>query len=341
MAGDLDLGRKFLEYLEPWIYRRYLNLADITGIKALKRRIEHRALVTGKDASDVKTGQGGIRDIEFVIQFLQLLNGGDMPQLRTGNTLDAIAQLENTGCLTHQERTLLEENYSFLRKIEHRLQIMFDLQTHSMPHEPREMGRLAIRMGYTDRPGRTALAAFQHDYTTKTALNRKILDHLLHDAFGDDAKTEPEVDLVLDPDPPPEQISKVLGRYPFRDVQQAYRNLLALSREKIRFLSTRRCRHFLASIAPRLLKAIAATPDPDSTLTNLEKVSDSLGGKGVLWELFSFNPPSMSLCVEICSFSQLLSGLLISNPGMLDELMDSLVLNKLPSIKDLRPCWPS
>lgn len=85
----------------------------------------------------------------------------------------------------------------------------------------------------------------------------------------------------------------------------------------------------------RLLKAIAATPDPDSTLTNLEKVSDSLGGKGVLWELFSFNPPSMSLCVEICSFSQLLSGLLISNPGMLDELMDSLVLNKLPSIKDL------
>ena len=107
------------------------------------------------------------------------------------------------------------------------------------------------------------------------------------------------------------------------------------STEKIRFLSTRRCRHFLASIAPRLLKAIAATPDPDSTLTNLEKVSDSLGGKGVLWELFSFNPPSMTLYVEICSFSELLSGMLISNPGMIDELMDSLVLNKLPSRRDL------
>ncbi len=174
VAGDLDLGEEFLRYLEPWIYRRYLALADITGIKALKRRIEHRTLTQGKDALDVKTGQGGIRDIEFVIQFLQLLNGADMPQLRTGNTLEAIAQLENTGCLTHQERSLLEENYRFLRKIEHRLQIMFDLQTHSMPTEPRELRRLAIRMGYADQKGRTALVAFENDYRTKTALNRKI-----------------------------------------------------------------------------------------------------------------------------------------------------------------------
>ncbi|MBI2825377.1 MAG: bifunctional [glutamate--ammonia ligase]-adenylyl-L-tyrosine phosphorylase/[glutamate--ammonia-ligase] adenylyltransferase [Planctomycetia bacterium] len=335
VAGDLDLGREFLEYLEPWVYRRYLAIADITGIKALKRRIEQRTASQGTEAHDVKTGQGGIRDIEFVIQFLQLLNGADMPQLRTGNTLAAIAQLENTGCLTHQERSLLEENYGFLRKIEHRLQIMFDLQTHEMPTEPRETRRLAIRLGYADKANGTALAAFEHDYRMKTALNRKILDHLLHDAFGDDAQTEPEVDLVLDPDPPKERIAAVLGRYPFRDVRLAYKNLVALSTEKIRFLSTRRCRHFLASIAPRLLKAIAATPDPDSTLTNLEKVSDSLGGKGVLWELFSFNPPSMALYVEICSFSEFLSGLLISNPGMIDELMDSLVLGKLPTRADL------
>jgi len=336
VAGDLDLGQEFLGYLEPWIYRRYLNLADITGIKALKRRIEHRTVSQGKDASDVKTGQGGIRDIEFVIQFLQLLNGADMPQLRTGNTLEAIAKLEISGCLTQQERSILDENYNFLRKIEHRLQIMFDLQTHNMPSEPGELRRLAIRMGYADQGKQTALAAFENDYRTKTQLNRKILDHLLHDAFGDDAQTEPEVDLILDPDPPAEQVAAVLGKYPFRDVHLAYRNLQALATEKIRFLSTRRCRHFLASIAPRLLKAIAATPDPDSTLTNLEKVSDSLGGKGVLWELFSFNPPTMALYVEICSFSELLSGLLISNPGMIDELMDGLVLNKLPSREDLR-----
>ena len=110
---------------------------------------------------------------------------------------------------------------------------------------------------------------------------------------------------------------------------------MALSREKIRFLSTRRCRHFLAAIAPQLLKAIAATPDPDATLVNLSKVSDSLGGKGVLWELFSFNPPSLRLYVELCALSPFLSDILTSNPGMIDELMDSLVLDKLPTLEAL------
>ncbi|MBX3413201.1 MAG: hypothetical protein KF708_10975 [Pirellulales bacterium] len=336
VAGDLDLGREFLAQLEPWIYRRYLSLADITGIKALKRRIEHRTSSNGADSRDVKTGHGGIRDIEFVIQFLQLLNGGDLPEVRTGNTLEGLARLEGVGCLTSQERAILEENYGFLRKIEHRLQIMLDLQTHVLPKERAELRKLAIRMGYADAPGRSALDDFENDYRQKTELNRKILDHLLNDAFPDESGMEPEVDLVLDPEPTPECIDEVLSRHGFRDVELAYSNLMALSNERIRFLSTRRCRHFLASIAPRLLAAIAATPDPDATLVNLEKVSDSLGGKGVLWELFSFNPPTLRLYVDLCAYSPLLSGILTSNPGMIDELMDSLVLDRLPTLDVLR-----
>ena len=335
-AGDLGLGVEFLKQLSPWIYRRYLSRADISGIRALKRRIEQRAGREGADAHDVKTGRGGIRDVEFVIQFLQLLNGADLPQLRTGNTLKAIARLERVGCLSHQEQSLLLENYSFLRKIEHRLQIMFDLQTHQLPKDRDEIRKLALRMGYADTPQRPALAAFETDYRDKTRLNRKILDHLLHDAFTDDARTEAEVDLVFDPDPPRQRIVEVLGKYPFRDVKQAYRNLMALGEEKIRFLSTRRCRHFLASIAPELLVAIAATPDPDSTLVTLSGVSDSIGGKGVLWELFSFNPPSLKLYVELCAFSPYLSEILTRNPGMIDGLMDSLVLDKLPTMRSLR-----
>jgi glutamate-ammonia-ligase adenylyltransferase len=336
VAGDLDLGREFLQQLRPWIYRRYLSRADISGIKALKRRIEQRTHKQGDDAQNVKTGHGGIRDIEFVIQFLQLLNGADLPKLQTGNTLEAIAQLAHAGCLSDQERSILEENYGFLRKIEHRLQILFDLQTHVLPEEPEELRKLALRLGYADVPRGSALAEFEADYQQRTELNRRILDHLLHDAFSDDAQTEAEVDLVLDPDPPEERIAEVLGKYPFRDVKLAYRHLMALAEEKIRFLSTRRCRHFLAAIAPQLLSAIAATPDPDSALVNLGQVSDSLGGKGVLWELFSFNPPSLGLYVRLCAYSPYLSGILTSNPGMLDGLMDSLVLDKLPTAEFLR-----
>ncbi len=333
IAGDLSLGNEFLEALTPWIYRRYLTHADISGIKALKRRIEQQTLDVGGGTRDVKTGRGGIRDIEFVIQFLQLLNGGDLPELRTGNTLEAIAQLERVGCLTNLERSILEENYAFLRKIEHRLQIMLDLQTHTLPENRDELHKLARRMGYVTTNAQSAFESFMADYRDKTELNRKILDHLLHDAFSDDTQTQAEVDLVLDPDPPEEHIVEVLGKYPFRDVKQAYRNLMSLAEERIRFLSTRRCRHFLASIAPQLLTAIAATADPDLTLVNLDKVSDSLGGKGVLWELFSFNPPSLRLYVELCAYSPHLSGILTSNPGMIDSLMDSLVLDKLPTLE--------
>ena len=289
----------------------------------------------GGEQWNVKTGEGGIRDIEFAIQFLQLLNGGDLEEVRTGNTLQAIMRLEHVGCLTMQERNILEDNYRFLRKIEHRLQIMFDLQTHTIPEEDEELRRLAIRTGYSDQDGRSALVDFKEELQQNTELNRKILDHLLHDAFRDDPDTAPETDLVLAPHPSEAFIGDCLERYNFRDIPAAYGNLMALAQESVSFLSTRRCRHFLASIAPRLLQAIAETPDPDTTLVNLSQVSDSLGGKGVLWELFSSNPPSLDLYVRLCASSPYLAGILTSNPGMIDELMDSLVLDRLPSYEFL------
>lgn len=350
IAGDLDLGRELLMRLEPWVYRKYLSLADITGIKSLKRRIEQRVEGEGGDLRNVKTGHGGIRDVEFVIQFLQLLNGGAIPEVRTGNTLEAIAALEKAGSLTPDERVKLEDNYSMLRKLEHRLQMMFDLQTHMLPGDSEELAKLAIRMGYGQASGvrgqdsesaRSAtpgsrvsmpLEDFQKDYARRTKQNREMLDHLLNNAFPGDGAAEPEVDLVNDPDPPPERIQEVLGRYPFDDIPAAYQNLMALATEKIRFLSTRRCRHFLAAIAPRLLSAIAKTPEPDTTLVNLSRVSDSLGGKAALWELLSTNQPSLKLYVTLCAACPYLAGILTSNPGMIDELMDSLLVRDLPTL---------
>jgi glutamate-ammonia-ligase adenylyltransferase len=105
---------------------------------------------------------------------------------------------------------------------------------------------------------------------------------------------------------------------------------MELAREEIKMLSTRRCRHFLAAIAPQLLKKISQTPAPDLTLENLAKTSRSLGGKGVLWELFSRHEPSMDLYVRLCGASPYLVSLLVNNPGMIDELLDSLMLNRLP-----------
>jgi glutamate-ammonia-ligase adenylyltransferase len=183
------------------------------------------------------------------------------------------------------------------------------------------------------------LDQFLKDLRDKTTLDRTILNHLLHQAFADTESPqegEPEADLILDPDPDEATVRGVLGRYPLRDPVKAFANLSQLARESVPFLSSRRCRHFLASIAPQLLRAVAETPDPDEALTQLERVSASLGAKAVLWELFSHNPPILKLYVELCAGSPFLSGLLINNPGMIDELLDSLVLNQPRTAHELR-----
>jgi glutamate-ammonia-ligase adenylyltransferase len=349
VAGDMELGRQFLHAIEPFVYRKYLSFAEINEIKALKRRIEHKTGLAGDSEREVKTGHGGIRDIEFAIQFLQLLNGGDLPEVRQRNTLLAMQALESVGCLTDQEYQILDSNYQFLRRVEHRLQLLFDLQTHRLPDKPEETRKLAKRMGYNvgERPSwhgvPRAVAmldpfdAFVADYREKTDLNRKILDHLLHGTFeGGEGQPSEEADIILQPSPDHEAVQAVLGRYPFRDVPGAYQNLTLLAQESVPFLSTRRCRHFLASIAPQLLRAVAETPDPDMALVNLEKVTASLGAKSVLWELFSFNPPSLKLYVDLCASSQFLSEILINNPGMIDDLLDSLVLNQPRTAEELR-----
>lgn len=385
VSGDRDLRKEVMAAIEPFVYRKYFSFSEINEVKALKRKMEQHATRSGVDDTDVKTGRGGIRDVEYTVQFLQLLNGGDLPAVRQRNTLLALDALEIAGCLTPQETYLLSDAYRFLRRTEHRLQLLFDLQTHKLPTGPDDLRTLAKRMGYrearheardvrqeeadgTPRPDGERgeapqlapqkrspldevseppldtrrllvdpLDLFLKDFHDKTATNRKILDHLLHQTFaGDAGGSEPESDLILDPDADDAAVRSVLTKYPFRNVMAAYQNLNRLAQEAVPFLSHRRCRHFLASIAAPLLKAVAETPDPDGTLNNLERVTASLGAKAVLYELFSFNPPSLKLYVDICASSPYLSGILTSNPGMIDELLDSLVLDQPRTAAELK-----
>lgn len=334
IAGDRPLGESFLEQMQPWVFRRYLNRADIVGIGSLKRRIEKRSHAQC-GLLDVKLGPGGIRDIEFVVQFLQLLHGGDLKSIRSGHTLTAIGKLADAGILTLQESSLLDDGYRLLRKVEHYLQIMFDLQTHSLPDTPDELRKLALRMDFRDHTDQPAEQQLRQLLEEKTSRIRRIVDHLLHRAFADQADYADESDLILEPSPAPEVIDRVLSKHSFSKPDEAYHLLMELSKESVSFLSHRRCRHFLAAIAPQLLASIARTPFPDRTLAQLSNVSNSLGGKAVLWELFSFNPPSMQLYVRLCASSPYLVELLTGNPGMIDELLDSLLLDRLPQYAEL------
>lgn len=335
IAGYKPLGQRFLEEIERFVYRRYLSFVEINEIKSIKRQIELKSESRRAGAVNIKTGRGGIRDIEFVVQFLQLLNGGVQRNLRENNTLRSLRLLAASGCINNDEFTALETAYRFLRKTEHRLQFMFDLQRHTIPENPQELDKLAMRLGYASASGVRPGEEFLSDLHAIQDRNNTILRHLMTDLFPPAAgspigESSPESDLILDPQPSADQVQAVLSPYRFKDVARAYQTLLSLGVEEIPFLSTIRCRHFLASIAPLLLRTLSEGPDPDMALVNLEKVTSSLGAKGVLWESLSQNPPMLNLYVNLCAWSQYLSEILINSPGMIDELLDTLIMNRPP-----------
>ncbi len=310
VAGDVQLAEQFLQQIEPWIYRRLLTPADEAGLRALKRRIIRRAELAAASSAqqaDIELGPGGLFDLEQTLQFLRLLSGGDQPLVRTPATLAAIAGLEQAGAINVNERTALEDAFVSLRR---QLQ-----ESQTSPSE------LSLQAGRAKRP------------------SYELLRGLLQSAFADETDPPPEVDLLLAPHPTAAEAAEILGPYRFQDCPAALRHLNDLASEHTPFLSTRRCRYYLTAIIGRLLQAIAATPQPDATLANLSRVSDSLGGKGVLWELFHAHQPSLELYVRVCGCSPYLSDLLITHPGMLDELLDSLQLARQPELAELQRSW--
>jgi [glutamine synthetase] adenylyltransferase / [glutamine synthetase]-adenylyl-L-tyrosine phosphorylase len=313
LVGNPVLANRFLEEFPTLVYRRFLSRSDIVGIGALKRKLNRDGLLLDADngsdrATLMESLSGWKREIEFLVQFLQLINGGELKQVRISNTLSAIGALARSGCLTEQERAILFVAYNRF------LQLLMDMQIHSVAE-----------------PSQASVIDAQESWSKV----RQIRDHLRNEVFVDDNQASDETDLILDPHPQMEWVENLLSKFGFTDFSAAYRNLMDLAMEEVAMLSTRRCRHFLSIIAPQLLHRIGKTPDPDLTLENLASSARSLGGKGILWELFSIHEASMHLYVRLCGASPYLVGILTNNPGMVDELLDSLMLNRLPTEQQL------
>ena len=328
VAGNSVLANRFLEEIPTLVFRRFLSRADIIGIGALKRKMDREGQAS--NAPDVAPSelsiqwlQGWRREVDFLIQFLQLINGGELAAVRVPNTANAIDALARHGCLTEQERSILASaherfNHSILMH-----QLMYSV-AHSLSVQ---------QLSAVQKLSRDAVDLLAMTYDELTDIWRKvrqIRDHLRSDVFIDETQPSEETDLILDPSPSTQWVEQRLVR-----PLEAYKNLMELAKEEVAILSTRRCRHFLSIIATPLLKKVGETPDPDLTLGNLAIGSRSLGGKGVLWELFSVHEPSLDLYVRLCGASPYLLGILTNNPGKIDELLDSLMLNRLPSEQEL------
>ncbi|MBI5469596.1 MAG: bifunctional [glutamate--ammonia ligase]-adenylyl-L-tyrosine phosphorylase/[glutamate--ammonia-ligase] adenylyltransferase, partial [Deltaproteobacteria bacterium] len=154
VAGDLSLGEEFLSMIRPFVFRRYLDFTAIEEVKTMKEKIDLSLLRRNPDAIDVKLGAGGIREIEFFCQALQLIHAGKNPEVRERNTLNAIGKLKLKGFIKESEAAVLREGYVFLRNLEHRIQIVEGRQTQMIPPRPAELERLARMMGFRDIEGR-------------------------------------------------------------------------------------------------------------------------------------------------------------------------------------------
>lgn len=322
VAGDPAVGQPFVAALRSWAYGRGLTFEEISSLKRIKQRLEERSARRGEERREVKLGYGGIRDVEYVIQFLQLLHGAHHPDVVHHNSLTALRRLEQAGAILPQERDTLDEAYRFLRTVEHRLQLVHGAQVHIIPEDAAGVAALARRCGFEDS------ATFLETYHGHAEGVREVLNHLFHHLFSArDRKQARETDLVLGALGSGEttELERVLAEHGMRDTGASARLVETMTRETSEWLAeSPRPRKFLADLFPRLLDALRATPDPDATLRRLEAVTAHVGGRAVLYQAMASDERLLQLLVDLTGTSAFLSNILVRWPGVLDQLVDAL-----------------
>jgi [glutamine synthetase] adenylyltransferase / [glutamine synthetase]-adenylyl-L-tyrosine phosphorylase len=323
VAGDDAVGAEFLNRIAPFVYRKYLDYGAISEIREMKQKINDEVKQKGRTYRDVKLGYGGIREIEFVIQALQLIYAGRDRSLREKNALKALHMLSQKGFITYQEHADLSKAYIFLRTTEHRLQMLDDLQTQTMPVDAGELRTLARRTGYLDR-GREAESLLK-DYTEHTRKVRSIYDELFAFSGETSAPEEPfkEYNILLDPETSEQEAVALLARYGFRNPVKACWNLRLLREGPAFVLQTPRNRKLFNDIFPPLFQEIIASPDPDMAVNHLESFLETQGSWETIQSFVKLDISTMKVFIAIFANSEYFSRMIVGKPQYLQSLMES------------------
>jgi [glutamine synthetase] adenylyltransferase / [glutamine synthetase]-adenylyl-L-tyrosine phosphorylase len=322
-AGDLELGAEVLRTLDPFVYPRHTSPAIIDDVRGLNRRIK-RELVRRVDGFDLKNGEGGIREIEFFVQALQLIHAGKRPSLRCRGTLATLDALLFAGLVTDDEHQALARAYRWLRHAEHVLQLEHGLQTQIVPDDPAARLVLAGRLGFV-APG-------PHDPELVTALfERELERHTVEVARlfatlgdgGDDTDTPAARDVAAilggELDDPAE--AAALARLGFTDVTAA-RAELARARRRPGSPLSPAATDRAARIGAVLLAEMAASADPDQALRALGDLIARRGGAWSIWRLVDDRPAIARLLGSLFGASAYLARLLVDHPELIDLLVD-------------------
>ncbi|MCC6696794.1 MAG: bifunctional [glutamate--ammonia ligase]-adenylyl-L-tyrosine phosphorylase/[glutamate--ammonia-ligase] adenylyltransferase [Candidatus Hydrogenedentes bacterium] len=325
-AGDLALGDRFIELTRPFVFPRFFDDETLEDIRNVKRQMEAQVAGRGETDTEVKLGRGGIRDVEFTVQVLQLLNGGRYPELRSGTTLEAIKALGMFGVLKPLDATALASNYTFMRHVEHRLQIEGSQQRHALPKDPAELDALAKRLGYASD------TSFLADYQDRAEATRKILDQFL----ATEGAGNLWVSDALNPHSDGHAGLEGLRSLGFKEPVRAREELLVLyagTRERPHSL---RVRQQFAAVAPILLKALARSANPDATLLRLGQILANLRAPATIYDMLKWAPNLSGYLTTLVENSEFLAGLLIRDPGLFDTFGRPGALERPSSREDLQ-----
>ncbi len=322
VAGDETEGRAFLSAIRPFIWRRHLDFAAINDILSIKRQMHSK---TREDITlpghNIKTGRGGIREIEFLAQIYQLIWGGRLLQLRIKGTLRTLNLLAEEELLRDHVRDALAEAYVFLRTVEHRLQMIEDQQTHTLPEAPEAMLRLSVFMGFPD----------------VESFHAKLMDYLetvhrhYNAAFSNSTPLgEEKGRLVFTGVDDDEATLTTLTQMGYKDVTHIAAVIRDWHKGYRRATRTKRSRELLTELMPHLLKALSNTANPDAAFKRFDEFIESLPAGVQLFSLFSMNQHLLALIADIMGSAPQLGTTLSNSPHLLYAVLTTDFFGPLP-----------
>ena len=328
IAGDIEAGRDFLTSLAPFIWRKYLDFAAIADIHAMKRQI-HAFRGFGQVAvagHDIKVGRGGIREIEFFAQTQQLIAGGRQPDLRVPQTLLALERLESRGWIKVGVRLELDQAYRFLRTVEHRLQMIADEQTQTLPEDPARLAALAHFCGFVDTP---AFAA------RLTAELERVQAHYVH-LFEDSPElTRGGTNMVFAGEADDPATVEALAAMGYKRPQAVISGVRGWHHGRYPAVRSARARELLTEVQPFLIDALAKTADPDLAFLGFDRFLSELPSSVQLFSLLKQNPGLLELIAAIMGTAPRLARILSKRRRVLDAVLAPGFFGTLPNEGDL------
>ncbi len=322
VAGDVEAGAHFLRELQPFLWRKHLDYAAIRDIHSIKRQINaYRGHGTIRVAGhDIKVGRGGIREIEFFAQTQQLILGGRVPEVRAPATCEALRALAEHRWLEPETVADLIEAYGFLRKLEHRLQMVADKQTHRLPERPEQLERFAAFMGFG--------SGKELRHAVRTQLER-VENHYaaLFESSIDLGASRALVFTGTDDDP---ETLATLGEMGFAKPPPIAARIRAWHHGHIRATRDARARELLTELMPRLLHVLAEQADPDAAFARFDEFLSRLPAGVQLFSLFRANPRLLALVADLMGAAPRLAGHLSHHVSLFGAMLAPDFFERIP-----------